>query len=97
MKILSNKTNKENVVDYTLQITSVITVGGMEFTARTIKFYGTEKNGDLSPAAMELLDWCKLNGFEMVSRPIGKPKKNNEYYQGKKQEVIWQTILYTIK
>lgn len=33
------------------------------------------KNGELSPAAMELLDWCKLNGFEMVSRPIGKPKK----------------------
>ena len=59
---------------YTLQITSVITVGGMEFTARTIKFYGL-KNGELSPAAMELLDWCKLNGFEMVSRPIGKPKK----------------------
>lgn len=30
---------------YTLQITSVITVEGMEFTARAIKFYGTEKMG----------------------------------------------------
>ena len=93
MKILSTKTNRANVVDVRRMVSGASNV----ITAKTIKFFANEKNGNLSPLASEVLTWAKENGFEMVSRPVGKSKLNNEYYEGKTQDVLWQWTSYTLK
>lgn len=93
MTTLSEKTNSANVTSVRTMISGASNV----ITAKTIKFYANEKNGKLSPLASEVLAWAKENGFEMISRPVGKSKLNNEYYEGKTQDVVWQWTSYTLK
>ena len=87
-----------NVTEMFNQVSGKIMITGVQLTAKTIKFYANEKNENLSPLATEMLSWAKENGFEIVSRPIGKSKLNkNEFYQDKNQDVSWQMTSYTLK
>lgn len=94
---LSVKTNKQNVTSRLNEISGSIMITGVQVTAKTIKFYANEKNTVLAPLASEILNWAKTNGFEMVSRPVGKSRINNEYFEGKTQDVVWQWTSYTLK
>lgn len=91
MTTLSTKTNKLNINDVKRKFDVNI------LTKKTVKFYANEKNGILSPIAIEALKWCKENGFEMVSRPVGKSKINREFFNGNTQDVVWQWTSYTLK
>ena len=93
MKTLSEKINRVNVTS----VRNMVSFASNVVTSKTIRFYANEKNGNLSPLASEVLAWAKENGFEMVSRPVGKSKLNKEYYEGKTQDVVWQWTSYTLK
>lgn len=78
MKILSNKTNKENVVDYTLQITSVITVGGIY----TIK-WGKNTAPDIRPIVFdcESKEELKKEQQRIIAAYSKGEDKNCAFYQ----------------
>jgi hypothetical protein len=97
MKTLTEKTNKLNVNDLSLELSTILNGAGQIITARTVQFFANEKNGNLSPIAEKALSWAKEKGFEMTSRPARKATVNDELYQGIRQSVIWQWTKYTIK